>query len=130
MHCYREAAELIVRYLNTKTTGLNPGQIQLLSFHAGQMLAYDNNYKASIPFFKKSYQGKEVPLEFKAYGDAWNAYVNATIAFLEQDKPALEAYRAQVAAGPKRDGKPLNLNVVDRLIKNFDRPYRQAYGGR
>jgi len=30
-----------------------------------------------------------MPLEFK-YRDGWNAYVNATLAFLEQDKPALK----------------------------------------
>ncbi len=96
------------------------------------MFAYDNNYDSAIPFFKKSFsKTKELPLKFKPYADAWDAYVNATIAFLEQDKPALTAYRDQVAVGPKLpNGKVMNLDVAERLLKNFGKPYSQAYGGR
>jgi len=37
-----------------------------------------------------------MPLEFKAYRDGWNAYVNATLTFLEQDKPTQEAYYSKL----------------------------------
>lgn len=129
LHCYREAAQLITRYLNTKTK-LTTSDIEILSFHAGQMLAFNNDYESAIPFIEKSFS-KSLPPKYKTYADAWDAYVNATIAFLERDKPALEAYRDQVAAGPKLpNGEVMNLAVVDRLIKNFSKPYRKAYGGR
>ncbi|MBE9159413.1 hypothetical protein IQ265_21650 [Nodosilinea sp. LEGE 06152] len=131
IECYREAAELIVSYLDSNP-GLTGNEREILAFHAGQMLAYDNDYDSAISFFEQSFfpQG-ELPLDFKPYADAWDAYVNATIAFLRQDQAALMAYRADVAAGPTLNGEqPMNLEVVDRLIENFGKPYRQAYGGR
>ncbi|MBD2102674.1 hypothetical protein [Leptolyngbya sp. FACHB-261] len=131
MECYCQAAGLIVSYLNTNTN-LRGNEREILAFHAGQMFAYDNNYESAISFFEQSFSSPEgVPPEFKPYSDAWDAYVNATIAFLKQNRAALIAYRAEVAKGPSLDnGQVMNLGVVDRLIENFGRPYRQAYGGR
>ncbi|MGN6366365.1 hypothetical protein [Asticcacaulis taihuensis] len=66
--------------------------------------------------------------------------------FLNNDKPALLAARAQLLAEPKPEGWdeavaelkasgetiqwPLNLEVVDGLILCFDKPYAEAYGCR
>jgi hypothetical protein len=69
--------------------------------------------------------------------------VDATIAFLRGDRPALLAARTALAALPRpadfapRDvqGRPVamnwppNLNVVDGLLACFGRPYAEAYGG-
>lgn len=133
MECYRQAAELIVSYLNVNPNrNLRSNEREILSFHAGQMFAYDNDYKSAIFFFEQSFSRSEgIPSEFKPYVDAWNDYVNATIAFLKQDRRALLAHRAKVAKGPTLDnGQVMNLNVVDRLIANSGKSYRQAYGGR
>lgn len=129
MECYPEAAELIVSYLNTSIRA-SVNERKILSFHAGQMFAYDNDYKSAIPYFKNSFYPKtNISPEFKIYTDAWDAYVRATIAFLEQDRSGLENYRAKVAKGPKLDnGKIMNLEVVDRLLENFGKPYLEAYG--
>ncbi|VEP12519.1 conserved hypothetical protein [Hyella patelloides LEGE 07179] len=129
MQCYSEAAELIVNYLNTQTTLENQDR-EILSFHAGQMFAFDNNELSAIAFFKQSFSAiQDLPPEYQIYPDAWNAYINATIAFIEQDRKALEAYRTVVAKGPKLDGKIMNLDVVNRLLANFGKSYHEAYYG-
>lgn len=79
-------------------------------------------------------------------GDAAKAdYALATVAFLNNDRPALEAARARMAALPmppefvqaaerfkatygRELAWPLNLDVVDRLIACFGEPYSKAYG--
>jgi hypothetical protein len=53
--------------------------------------------------------------------------VTATIAFLEGDREGLLAAREQIASGPEWEGAIPNLNVVDRLIANFGKPYSEAY---
>jgi tetratricopeptide (TPR) repeat protein len=132
MGCYQEAAELIVSYLNVNATKLQGNQDTILHFHAGQMYAFAGDYKAAIPWFKRSFdQPDNLPPEAQPYIAAWNAYVNATIAFLNQDRAALERYRAEVAKGPNGpDGKVMNLHVVERLINNVDKSYRDAYNDR
>jgi hypothetical protein len=132
MECYQEAAELIVSYLNVNSTKFQGNQDTILQFHAGQMYAFADDYEAAMPWFKRSFdQPDNLPPEFQPYITAWNAYVNATIAFLNKDKVALESYRAEVAKGPNGpDGKVMNLDIVDRLIDNFDKPYRNAYSDR
>ena len=57
----------------------------------------------------------------------WNDYVSANEAFLRGDLDALKAARERIAAGPKLNGVPANLDVVDRLIARFGKPYRNAY---
>ncbi|WP_190481357.1 hypothetical protein [Pseudanabaena sp. FACHB-2040] len=130
MECYRQAAELIVSYLNTNGN-FRGNEHEILSFHAGQMYAYDGDYESAIPFFEQSFSSHEgIPPEFQPYIDAWNIYVNATISFLMQDQAALLACRDELAEGPTLDdGEVMNLNVVDRLIQNFGEPYSQAYSG-
>ena len=53
--------------------------------------------------------------------------MNATEAFLKGDLDALKAARELIALGPKVNGVAANLDVVDRLITRFGRPYRDAY---
>jgi hypothetical protein len=62
---------------------------------------------------------------------AWNVYVDATIAFLDRDRDALLKARTRLAEIPpeagKPNSKPMNLDVVDGLVRCFDRSYRDAY---
>lgn len=60
----------------------------------------------------------------------WNAYVRATIAFLERDRKKLAELREEIAKEPKLEGVVPNLDVVDRLIEYFDEPYSVAYRGK
>ena len=78
--------------------------------------------------------------------DAIQPYVDASVAFLRQDREALLAARARLVALPVPEyfaraaeryranypdlpplSWPLNLNKVDGFIACFDRPYREAY---
>lgn len=72
----------------------------------------------------------------------WNLYVDATIAFLQNDKSALLNAREELTRLPRppdfqpRDQAgnllniswPMNLEVVNGLIACFGRGYEEAYG--
>lgn len=128
--CVAAAADLIRDYRERHR--LND---TILFWHEGQLRASDGQTEAAIALFERS---RKEPAD--AFG--WNQYVDATIAFLRNDRPALLAARASLAGLPRpagfapRDPQghpidlswPMNLNVVDGLIACFGRPYREAYG--
>lgn len=119
---YREAARLIDRY-QQETKGLVEWQRVNLQFHAGQLYAVAGDEDRALARFKAALFEQESP-------DApvrWNAYVGATIAFLERDRQKLAEFREAIARGPKRQGVTPNLDVVDRLIACFHEPYSIAY---
>ena len=119
---FEEAGELIDRYLK-KHSDLGLSQKVNLNFHAGQMYAFAGHHETALERFKNAKydpEPEEIPIR-------WNAYVDGTIAFLEKDKIKLLECRKQIAEGPKINGKAPNLNVVDSLIENFDKPYFEAY---
>lgn len=80
--------------------------------------------------------------------DGWNLYVDATIAFLDDDLPALRRMRARLAALPPPAGRglsdgpalmqtadgtqavpwPPRLKIVDALIRCMYQPYALASG--
>jgi len=122
---FLEAAELIDEYI-AKHKDLDMSQRPNLNFHAAQMYAFADDYKTAIDRLNNStyaFEPPELPLR-------WNAYVNATIAFLKKDIDRLKECRKEIAEGPTFEGKKANLDVVDRLIKYFDEPYSKAYGTR
>jgi hypothetical protein len=121
---YLEGAKLIDLYEKEKK-GLKEWQKVNLRFHAGQLYAFANQKDQALARFKKALYAKEPansPIR-------WNAYVLATIAFLERDRKKLTKLREEIAKGPKLQGAVPNLDVVDRLIKYFDKPYSAAYRG-
>jgi hypothetical protein len=122
---YLEAAQLIDRYEKDKP-GLQEWQRVNLRFHAGQMYAFADRKELALARFRTALYAAEpadAPIR-------WNAYVRATIAFLEHDRKKLAAMREEIANGPKRAGVVPNLDVVDRLIQHFDEPYAVAYRGK
>lgn len=115
----------------------------VITWHEGQLRAMGGDDKAAIALFGKS----RVPEEKNGRG--WNQYVDASIAFLEKDKPALMRARESLAGIPVppnvalKDGVfevpnnsgtpfkmrwPPNIDVVDGLIQCFEKGYRNAYG--
>jgi hypothetical protein len=139
--CEAAAADLIAQYhekLRRDVDGLD--------WHEGQLRAAAGQTARAIELFKNILAAdKAEPPEHRS--DANILYHEATIAFLEGDRKTLEAKRAELAILPMPDGMaeglakfkerypgqpapewPLNLGVVDRLIKCFGKPYAEAYG--
>lgn len=131
--CAVAAADLIQRYRESKPD-LSEGQLNIMRWHEGQMRAEAGQNEQAVALFKQTYT------EFDTMG--WNYYVNATIAFIEQDAEALQHAHDQLVALPKpsefkpldADGKPMqidwppNLKVVEQLMSCFGRSYADAYG--
>ncbi len=128
--CRETAADLIKRYREMH------GPSSMLYWHEGQLRASLGERRRAIRLFKRS-RGPAAKDDI-----GWNHYVDATIAFLKQDRPALLSARRRLAALPRPDGFnpinasgqatkipwPPNLNVVDGLIECFGKPYDEAYG--
>lgn len=140
--CELAAAELIAAY-----RARHPGSNSVLAWHEGQMRASAGEYERAIPLLDSA--RRPAAEDFAG----WNHYVDATLAFLRHDKPALLAARERLAAipypeksglPPLKDGMlelpvppgqppmkmrwPLNIDAVDGLVACFDKPYAEAYG--
>ena len=116
----------------------------ILFWHEGQVRAETPDTEAAIALFKQS-------LKPDTPGNrAWNLYVEATLAFMSKDKPALQLAHdnlLQVAPPAEfevKDGKvditmdngqtvtirwPPNIHVVENLLTCFDDRYDIAYVG-
>lgn len=129
--CDLEAAESIRdwRMVHGTTDGT-------LDWHEGQLRANAGRPAEAIVMMERS---RTPPAQDAGMG--WNLYVDGTVAFLRNDRAALEGARAKLAALPRpagwapvgQDGKPLdtrwplNLNVLDGLLRCWGQPYKQAY---
>lgn len=118
---WHDAGVLIDRYVSYDPK-MPAERLLVLNWHAGQMYAFaGENARAKERFAKAlTPSGTTSPFE-------WNAYVRATIAFLDGDRATLEKCRAEIAAGPTVEGVKPNLDIVDSLLRNFGSTYRQAY---
>ncbi|HTU10207.1 MAG TPA: hypothetical protein VMG08_04840 [Allosphingosinicella sp.] len=122
--CAGAAADLIRDY---RTFVLD--RIPILYWHEGQLRAEAGQNEEAARLMDRTR---------RAAGDPrapwWNAYVDATIAFLRGDRAGLVQARARLAAVPRAadwpagQAWPPNLRVVDGLVACFGRPYRDAYG--
>jgi hypothetical protein len=122
--CHRAAADLIIDYVLYSRAPLNADNLRILRWHAGQMLAQAGEEGQALEFFRASYEPPDAPPR----QIDWNSYVDATVAFITKDRPALETARARLARQtPFENGYYPNLNVVDGFISCFDRSYAEAY---
>jgi beta-lactamase class D len=126
--CELEAAKLLNDYLNVHSSKLQPWQTRILQFHAGQMQAFAGATAAALQHFRRSYDSYELNIKSPL---RWNAYVRATIAFLDNDMAALKVCREALNKGPQDPAWVLpNQNVIDRLINGFGQlSYQEAYSG-
>ena len=127
--CMAMAADLIRDY--REAHGLTT---TILYWHEGQMRAEAGQYEEAIALFDRARHAE--PDEI-----GWNHYVDASIAFLRRDLPALRRARTALAAVRRPPGFapvdvhgspaniiwPLNLNVVDALLTCFGQSYALAY---
>lgn len=136
--CEAAAADLIAAY--RKEHSLDKA---ILKWHEGQMRAFAGQTAQAIELLSSA--RKDEPSQ-----DAWNLYVDATVAFLRKDQPALlesmdalKRVPAPESFGPVKGGYvevsmqngqktkmrwPMNIDVVKGLVACFDKPYGEAYG--
>lgn len=134
--CELVAADLIEEYRSARNL-----KSPLLFWHEGQLRAFSGQYAQAISLFKKSY--KPVQDDF-----GWNAYADATIAFLQGDRRELDKALAALKSTPAppdeilKDGKievtlpdgsktampwPPNVDVVEGLQRCMRKSYGEAY---
>jgi hypothetical protein len=141
--CETVAADLLRDY--RARHGVDGG---IMAWHEGQVRANAGQYTRAEVLFESARKPQGAS---DAIG--WNHYVDASIAFLRDDRGALEAARERLAAvpydpdsgmPPLKDGYiefpvqggapsmrvrwPPNIEVVDALIHCFGKPYKMAYG--
>jgi len=121
--CEFLAIKLLKSYTSKHKAQLKDWQLRILNFHTGQLLAFKNKYEEAIGFWKNSFdiEEKKDPIV------RWNAYVRASIAFLEKNMKGLLAARIEIAKGKKLNGSIPNLDIIDSFMKNFRDSYRKAY---
>lgn len=128
--CRKEAADLIHDYREHHNL-----TIHVLFFHEAQLRLFNQNYRHALLLLRNSF----VPRAEDKFG--WNDYVRATMAFAKRDVDALKTFGDKIASLPYPenselvgiDGQkvkmkwPRNLEVVDGLLKCFDKDYETAY---
>lgn len=123
--CDSAIADLIAEYRERHPEVLKKFSSYLLYWHEGQYRAFAGQYKQAESLFEKS------RLQDNSLGHIWNLYVDATKSFVRRDHPALLKAQAELASLPpaayQPDPQPMNLDVVDGLVKCFDRSYTDAY---
>jgi hypothetical protein len=140
--CELAAADLIAEYRVA-----HPTSNFMLAWHEGQMRALAGDYKRAILLLTSAKTEPEQDIA------GWNAYVDATVAFLEGNKAELLRARDRLLAVtfpsdtdmpplkngyiefPSLEGGPAmkmrwppNIDVVDGLIACFGKSYSEAYG--
>jgi hypothetical protein len=116
--CETEAATLIEAY-----AGRQARPPQVLAWHRAQMLAKAGKTSDAIAAARQTLRSGDDDSGFD-----WNDYANATIAFLQGDKAALQASRDRLAAAvAKSEFNQPNLRSTDRLLRCFGQPYKLAY---
>lgn len=118
-----EAAELIKAYVHKNKENIlknegteNSVSLELLHFHTGQQLAISGTekYPEALVFFKMAFYESE-----KAA--SWNAYVSATIGFLQNNISMVEV---AIRVFGTLDGSKSSTNLA--IMKNFKKALEQG----
>jgi hypothetical protein len=121
--CTAEAAILVERYLIGYESNLRS-----LKWHQAQLLAMSGKYAQAVSVARQAVNPSETAQHpnFK-----WNAYVLATIAFLQKDSKELARLAQVIENGVKTEPmNKTNLEIVLGLVRCIDRPYKVAYACR
>jgi hypothetical protein len=140
--CQIATGDLILAYL-MYSPHVEADGLAILRWHAGQMFAAGGAYDRAIALFVAAKDDE---------ASAWNAYADATIAFLRGDRAATETARQALLAFAPTEAEqaarqrfldenpnvrmpqgyvtdPVNLPVVDRLLECWGSAYWTAYRG-
>lgn len=109
-NCNVEAADLIRAY-RTFTNNPHP----MLFWHEGQLRAASGAIAEALPLMEKAR-----PLASTIPG--WNELVDATIAFLRNNRTAFDSSKAAMAAVPRAQFAA----AVEKMGRCFGMPYMQA----
>jgi len=114
--CVDSAVQTLKSYRSANRTRLTPEQMDEMSFHMGQALAFAGREGESIAYFEGA--------AGKTSSATWSAYVEATIGFLTKDQHRLE----RALADYEKEAKPgsMRLALIRGLLKCFDRSYAEA----
>jgi len=111
---FERAAEAIIDYVAVnKERILKPSteekivSLALMNFHAGQMLALAGKIEAT-EYFRNSLQENS---------ECWNAYVDATIGFLEKEPTRIKNSIAIIEASVSEEKESGNLGIVENFLK-------------
>ncbi|RBP44458.1 serine/threonine protein kinase [Roseimicrobium gellanilyticum] len=125
---YREAAELIERYLalhpelETEAQQVNGAN---LHFHAGQCYAFAPLYtQKALEHLRRSFHR---PPSSSHDSQMWNCYVNATISFLVPGEDRLGMLMSYEQMARSLAFNDPNLIAVERLLGGFGKTYGKAY---
>lgn len=135
--CETAAADLIAQWRERHGASLDPRTRSFMAFHEGQVRAGGGDNAGAIPLIEAG------RLSFS--GAVGEAYVDAILAFLRSDRPALLAARERLLAVPEpanwpemqrrfkeqagQDMKwPMNIEATDTLVRCFGKPY-PVWGG-
>lgn len=135
--CEAVVADTLARYREINREALAGQDSGTLVWHEAQLRAAAGQTDAAIALMV---EGRD------AESDAIQPYVDASIAFLRRDRPALLEAHARLMSLPVPDAFaraaeryhatypdlpplswPLNRDKVEGFIACFDRPYREAY---
>lgn len=119
---YVEAAELIREYLLKNSERVSDAE--LMCFHIGQLLASagPEYYIEAIKEFKLSFQAGDAEL--------WNAYVSATIGFLEGNIKKIDEAIIIIEKSSEEDKTGANLGIINyfrNALENGERNYEEVY---
>jgi hypothetical protein len=116
--CVGIAADLIADYREAHPELRQHFDSYLLTWHEGQLRASSGQNEQAAALFAQSRLTQEPMFQ------GWNLYVDGTLAFLRKDGEGLRRARDGVAAL----AEPVNLDVLDGLLRCIDKPYSEAYG--
>lgn len=127
------AAELIRRYItanHSRITNPAPGEkkaiLPVMYFHVGQLLAFsgENRYQEAVTAFQKAFG------EGGRGWACWNAYVSATIGFLERDIRKIEDAIHAIEESDAEDKRGGNIEIIRNFLQFLSEGrfnYNEAY---
>lgn len=120
---YSQAANLLSRYIDANQPILQDWQIATLRFHQGQMLGCQGKYQLALQMLAEAKAGN-LPTTGPA---VLGLYVNATIAFMEQNRSDLKAAHMAISAAEQSPANQILREKVAVLQGRFNGSYRDAW---
>jgi len=116
---YLGAANAIQDYLTVHSSQLQPWQKDSLAFHLGHIYAMADKRPEAVKWLRQSTADHLM---------STTAYVDAYIAFLQNDKQSLVSARQTIATTNPGPWRAQQLHEVDSMVDYFGEPFEAAWG--